>query len=105
MSAALDSDMLMTLLPLILAALLVGFGLSGTFMPPRAKAWTVRWISRPLGLVLCVAIAGYQVFLLIHQPDDFIAWMVLAFMAWTLWSYLRGRKVDSKILPEMGTSE
>ena len=97
------SDLLMILLPLILAALLIGFGVSGTFIPPYAKAWMARWISRPLGLILCVAIAAYQVFLLIRKPNDVIAWMVLAFMAWTLWSYLRGRKAKSH--PEMGTSE
>ena len=98
-------SVLLVCLPLILAALLVGAGLAGSFMPPRAKAWMARRVARPLGLVLCVAIAAFQVFLLIHKPDDYIAWMVLAFMAWTLWSYLRGRKADSKLLPEMGTSE
>jgi hypothetical protein len=98
-------DLLMTLMPFILAALLVGLGLSGTFMPPRAKVWVARWISRPLGLALFAAIAAFQVFLLIRKPDDPIAWMVLAFVAWVLWSYLRGRKANSKLLPEMGTSE
>ena len=95
----------MMLLPLILAALLVALGVSGTFISPRAKSWLARRVSRPLGLVLCVAIAAYQVFLLIRKPDDFIAWMILAFMAWILWSYVRGRKANSKTLPEMGTSE
>ncbi len=98
-------SLLLTCSPLILAALLVGFGLSGTLMPPRAKTWIVRRVSRPLAVALCIAIAVFQVLLLTRKPDDFIAWMVLAFMAWTLWSYLRGRKADSKLLPEMGTSE
>ncbi len=92
----------MTLAPLILAAVLIGLGLSGTFMPPRVKAWMVRWASRPLGLVLCAAVASFQVFRLIGEPDDPIAWMILAFMAWTIWAYLRGRKAKSKTPPGNG---
>jgi uncharacterized membrane protein YczE len=96
---------LLVCLPLILAALLVGLGLSGTFIPLRAKAWMMRWVWRPLGLALCAAGASLQVFRLTRDPDDFIAWTILAFVAWTLWAYLRGRKAKSKTLPEMGTSE
>ena len=99
------SDLLMILLPLILAALLVGFGLSGSILPPRAKTWVRLWIFRPFAILIWLGWSAYVLLVLVLNPSSFPHWVLLAFVAFVSWQILRGRKAADKTHPEMGTSE
>ena len=91
--------------PFLAVALLMALSVSDRFPSRRTRDWIVLQIFRPLEPVLWLAFGAFQIFKLIQKPDDFFAWIFLACAAVMFWSYLRGRKAKSKILPEMGTSE
>jgi hypothetical protein len=105
MNGALDSDILMTVLPLILAALLVGFGLAGTVTPPPVKAWMRRWIFRPFAVLVWIGWVAYVLVLLALQPARPMNWVFLALAGFFSWQIVKGRKAAAKSHPEMGTSE
>jgi hypothetical protein len=105
MNAGAQLDTLMIVLPLILATLLVGFGLAGTVTPPPVKAWMRRWIFRPFAFLVWIGWVAYVLFLLALQPTRPMNWVFLALAGFFSWQILKGRKAAAKTHPEMGTSE
>lgn len=91
--------------PFLAVAVLMALSVSDRFPARRTRNWIVLRIFRPLEPILWVGFGAFQVFKLTRKPDDFFAWILLACVAVMFWAYLRGRKANSKLLPEMGTSE
>jgi hypothetical protein len=98
-------DTLMIVLPFILAAVLVGFGLAGTVTPPPVKAWMRRWIFRPFAFLVWIGWVTYVLITLALQPTRPMSWVLLALAAVFSWQIFKGRQAAAKSHPEMGTSE
>lgn len=96
---------LMALLPLLLAGLLVGTALIGSLLPPMAKGWIVRWLFLPLNFCLSAGMLAHLLFARDAERTFFNFLIASGGMALSIWLFLRGRKANSKLLPEMGTSE
>jgi hypothetical protein len=99
-----DDDTLMTLLPILLAGLLVGAGVAGALLPSSLRAWIVRWVFLPLYFFASAGMLAYL--LLAPGAERSVLNFLVAGGGTTLavWTFLRGRKAKAKSHPEMGTS-